>query len=129
MILDAGVLIAAADPIDRYRAAGRDIWAKGRHKIHSINFAEVVAVLRRKSGSQGHRLLIALANATELTISTEAVHWRAGELHVCRPSKRVSLADCFAAALALESDEVLATTDNDFRPFQGSHGLKLHLLG
>lgn len=85
---------------------------KSHLAISAVNWAECRYVLTRQTNSsEASRLLGQVANAVELVVVDRSLAESAGDLR-CRFNG--SLADCFAASLALKRNAMLVTTDPEF---------------
>ncbi len=85
--------------------------------ISAVNWAEVRYVIERKTGPGGwsrDRLKI-LGLPIEVVPADLAAAELAGEI---KSSRKMSLADCFAAALAKQRDAELYTGDPEFRALE-----------
>jgi len=91
-----------------------------------VNLGEVYYTLLRRLGRR--RADVILGRFRQAPVSVEAVT-EARVMDAARLKGRfvLSLADAFAAALALERGAGLFSGDLEFRPLEG-HGLKLHWL-
>ena len=85
--------------------------------ISAVNWAEVRYVIERKNGLeawQENRSKI-LGLPIEVVPVDLSLAELAGEIKI---SRKMSLADCFAAALAKQRDSELYTGDPEFRPLE-----------
>lgn len=128
MILDSGVLLVARDHKDPRCERARAVLSGEVPTIHAVNMGEVTSKILQWLPTSGAGELDLLYASPHLQVSYAPVERIAGTLHARRPTKKVSLADCFAAALALTRDDVLATTDRDLLAYSQSDGLKIELL-
>ena len=129
MILDAKVIVAHLDQLDRKHYQARALVASGPHTLHMVNMGEIVSVIYRRFPRDAEALLEDLYGSADLEISDARVERVAGRLHSARSSSKISLADCMAAALAMETGDTLATADGDLRLLARSHGFKVHMIG
>ncbi|RPJ39446.1 MAG: type II toxin-antitoxin system VapC family toxin, partial [Deltaproteobacteria bacterium] len=93
--------------------------------ISSVNWAEIRYVTERKSGTaawEKHRLKILGLPIEIVPVDREAAEI-AGEI---KSSRRMSLADCFVAALAKQKKGEIYTGDPEFKALQPEW--KIHWL-
>ncbi len=91
-----------------------------RGLIHSVSLAEFYYKTCQKSGKQTADTWYYQLRKSELLIfdkDEELV--RAAGLEKCRQSPRLSLADCFALALAKSENALLITTDGELAKTKG----------
>ncbi len=83
--------------------------------LHEINLAEVYYLtIRRKSEEQAKSLGAQLLTLPiEVVATTPEILWQAAQL---KARHRVSLADAFAAATAIELNAKIVTGDPEFKP-------------
>ena len=87
--------------------------------IHSINLAEFYYKACQKSGKQTADTWYYQLKDSELSIIAENGYTRAAGLEKCRQSNKLSLADCFALALAKAENALLITTDRELAKAPG----------
>lgn len=88
--------------------------------VHSVNLAEFYYKTCQKSGKQtADAWYYQLRNSEISIIDREDELDRAAGLEKCRQSPRLSLADCFALALAKTVNALLLTTDEELAKTKG----------
>ncbi len=118
-VLDSWVLIAlfnaepAAEEIERLLHAG----ASGRHVLlmHVINWGEIYYTTMRRGGQSAanaiaadiRQMPIRIVDSTNLLLVRQAAIFKA--------TRRLSYADCFAAALAKIENAEFVTGDREFK--------------
>src|SRR3972149_11205184 len=114
IVIDAGVLALhfAQDP----RVAEYFIKIdeeKVRGLVTNMNLAEFYHKTCRKLGKQAADTVYFLLRASKLQVVYDEALTRLAGLEKCRKRLDLSLADCFALALAKRESGVLLTTDNE----------------
>ena len=118
IVLDAHAVLAYVNGEDGGRQVVALVLEAGRDGqrvfMSAVNIAEVFYVVERKRGAEAVAALPAILDVLSVEavpadkeLAREAAHLRA--------SKRMSLADCFAAALAKSRQAPLVTADPDFK--------------
>jgi len=120
LVLDAGVLTLyfAGDPrvkqffdeVDEERAVGM---------IAEVNLAEYYYKTCRKLGKESADSRYFMLTSSKLLITTDERLTRLAALEKCRQRLNLSLADCFALALAIREKAILLTTDRELKKAKG----------
>lgn len=102
--------------------------ASGSLYMSAINVGEVYYLVSRRRGlDQARAIEDALYDHPNVQIA-DATRRRVRAAADIKVSGRLSLADAFAAALALELDARLLTGDPEFRPLENDRGLRIDWL-
>ena len=97
--------------------------------MSAINVGEVYYLLcRRRGRDQAREVEGVLYDHPRVRIA-EAGRDRVRAAGDIKALGRLSLADAFAAALALELDAVLLTGDSEFRPLESARSLRVEWMG
>ncbi|MBM3268034.1 MAG: PIN domain-containing protein [Candidatus Sericytochromatia bacterium] len=128
MILDASVLLAVLNRDDPFHEAALEVVSRGNHAIHAVNLGEVASILFRRDPAVADEVLDVFMAAPDLEVAYDPVEREAGRLHADRPSRKISLADCFGAALAAARSEAVVSADKDFRWFTETAGIAVQVL-
>ena len=120
LVLDAGVLTLyfAGDPrvkqffdeVDEERAVGM---------IAEVNLAEYYYKTCRKLGKETADSRYFMLTSSKLLITNGERLTRLAALEKCRQRLDLSLADCFALALAIREKAILLTTDRELKKAKG----------
>ena len=120
LVLDAGVLTLyfAGDPrvkqffdeVDEERAVGM---------IAEVNLAEYYYKTCRKLGKETADSRYFMLTSSKLLITNDERLTRLAALEKCRQRLDLSLADCFALALAIREKAILLTTDRQLKKAKG----------
>jgi len=120
LVLDAGVLTLyfAGDPrvkqffdeVDEERAVGM---------IAEVNLAEYYYKTCRKLGKESADSRYFMLTSSKLLITNDERLTRLAALEKCRQRLNLSLADCFALALAIREKAILLTTDRELKKAKG----------
>jgi predicted nucleic acid-binding protein len=96
------------------------------HLISSINFGEVLYILRRDHGSEAAEIAKnrILEGPIEIVIPSLEQTYNAAQL---KSFGGASYADCYAAALAIERNLAVLTGDKEFENLE-QHGVKVEWL-
>jgi predicted nucleic acid-binding protein len=114
LVLDAGVLsLHFADYIGIRKYFDLIITRQCDGLISSFNLAEFYYKTCQKFGKQTADTWYFQLRKSELTIIEREELVRAAGLEKCRQSSKLSLADCFALALAKTEGALLVTTDGE----------------
>jgi predicted nucleic acid-binding protein len=114
LVLDAGVLtLHFADYISVRRYFEEIIIGRCEGLISSVNIAEFYYKTCQKFGKQTADTWYFQLKNSELGIVHREELVRAAGLEKCRQSPKLSLADCFALALAKAENALLITTDRE----------------
>ena len=114
IVIDAGVLALhfAQDPrVSEYFSKIDE--EKARGLVTNVNLAEFYHKTCRKLGRQAADTGYFLLRASKLQAVYDEALTRLAGLEKCRQRLDLSLADCFALALAKRESGVLLTTDNE----------------
>lgn len=116
LVIDAGVLALhfAHDPrvIQHFNEIDEE---KARGYLAGVNLAEFYYKTCKKLGRQAADTSYFLLRASRLQTVYDEALTRLAALEKCRQQLDLSLADCFALALAKREKGVLLTTDNALR--------------
>jgi predicted nucleic acid-binding protein len=120
LVLDAGVLsLHFADHHSVRKYFDAIITRRCDGLIHSFNLAEFYYKACQKFGRQTADTWYFQLKNTELAIVDREELVKAAGLEKCRQSPRLSLADCFALALAKAESALLITTDGELAKVKG----------
>ena len=120
LVLDAGVLTLYFagdrrvkqffDEVDGERAVGM---------IAEVNLAEYYYKTCRKLGKETADSRYFMLTSSKLLITNDERLTRLAALEKCRQRLDLSLADCFALALAIREKAILLTTDRELKKAKG----------
>jgi len=120
LVLDAGVLTLYFagdrrvkqffDEVDEERAVGM---------IAEVNLAEYYYKTCRKLGKETADSRYFMLTSSKLLITNDERLTRLAALEKCRQRLDLSLADCFALALAIREKAILLTTDRELKKAKG----------
>ena len=114
MVLDAGVLsLHFADHAGVKRYFDAIIGGRSKGLIATFNLAEFYYKTCQKLGKQTADSWYFQVRNSELVVIHEEELVRLAGLEKCRHFSRLSLADCFALALAKSEGALLITTDSE----------------
>jgi predicted nucleic acid-binding protein len=122
LVMDAGVLTLhfAGDPrVGRHFKAVDEKLATGL--VAEANLAEYYYKTCRKLGRQTADTRYLMLRASQLQAVQDETLTRLAGLERCRQQLDLSLADCFALALAKREHAVLLTTDSELRKAKDVH--------
>lgn len=114
LVLDAGVVslhFAGHDGVRRY--LDQIISGRSQGLISTFNLAEFYYKACQKFGKQTADTWYFQLRRTELKVVNKEELIRAAALEKCRHPQALSLADCFALALAKAEKATLVTTDGE----------------
>jgi len=121
VVLDSYALLAFLYQEKGYKEIGA-LFEKALGKgqpllISSVNWAEVCYIVERRSGAQaweknGPKIL---SLPIEIVSADQSMAELAGEI---KSARKMSLADCFAAALAKQRDSEIYTGDPEFKALE-----------
>ena len=134
-VIDAYALVAfvadepAADEVE-------SLLRTGECRVNAINLAEAIDVCRRVHGLlhddiRGVVEPLTVSNTLGVGVSDEHDAWLAAELrseHYDRKTCAISIADCFAVALAVAEDSAIATADPGMAAVARQEGVPLVAL-
>jgi len=118
VVLDSYAVLAyindepASEKVQEYLDLGKE--GKAELYMNVVNLGEVYYVLSRRKGTDVANLAVALLKKEPITfiITDERLSLMAGRI---KAFHRMSYADAFAAATAIDLDAVLLTGDDEFR--------------
>ena len=118
IVLDSHAVLAyindepAAEKVQEYLDLGRE--EKAKLYMNVVNLGEVYYVLSRRKGVDVANIAMALLKKKPITfiIADERLALMAGRI---KAFHKLSYADAFAAATAIDLDAVLLTGDDEFR--------------
>jgi ribonuclease VapC len=120
LVLDAGVLsLHFADHIGVKKYFDAIIGGQSKGLISSFNLAEFYYKTCQKLGKQTADTWYFQVRNSELNVVHREELVRLAGLEKCKQSPRLSLADCFALALAKAESALLITTDNELSKASG----------
>jgi predicted nucleic acid-binding protein len=122
-VLDSWALIAlfneepAADDVEKLLHAA----TSGRHTLfmHVINWGEIYYTTMRRGGESAAKLVAADIGQMPINIVESANFELVRQAAVFKASKKLSYADCFAAALAKLRRAEFVTGDPEFKAIEG----------
>ncbi|WP_456365997.1 PIN domain-containing protein [Thermococcus sp.] len=103
---------AAADRVEEYLNLGRS--GKAEIYMNVVNLGEVYYIISRRSGTDMANLAVALIRREplKLVVADERLALIAGRM---KAFHRLSYADAFAVATAIDLDATLLTGDSEFK--------------
>jgi predicted nucleic acid-binding protein len=120
VVLDAGALsLHFVDHPGVRKYFDAIITGRSAGLIHSVNLAEFYYKTCQKSGKQTADTWYYQLRNSEISIVERMDLDRAVGLEKCKQSARLSLADCFALALAKTENALLLTTDEELAKTKG----------
>lgn len=120
LVLDAGALsLHFVDHPGVRRYFDAIITRRSDGLIHAVNLAEFYYKTCQKSGKQTADTWYYQLKNSELSIVDGDELEKPAGLEKCRQSPRLSLADCFALALAKAENALLITTDGELSKASG----------
>jgi ribonuclease VapC len=120
LVLDAGALsLHFVDHPGVRKYFDAIITGRSDGLIHSVNLSEFYYKTCQKSGKQTADTWYYQLKNSELSIIYRDDLDRAAGLEKCRQSPKLSLADCFALALAKAENGLLITTDEELSKARG----------
>ena len=120
LVLDAGILtLHFADHRGVREYFDAIIARRSEGFISSVNIAEFYYKTCQKLGKQTADTWYYQVRRTELNVVHNEELLRQAGLEKCRQSARLSLADCFALALAKMEHALLLTTDSELSNVEG----------
>lgn len=130
LVLDANALIAYLHQ-EEGDILVKDLLFHPNHVcfVHAVNLCEVFYETRRLGGEQKAQATMLELRETGLLVREDMDDdfWQeAGRIKA--ELRRISLADCFCAALAARIDGEVVTADKEFRPLAEQGGYKINFI-
>ncbi len=121
LVLDSGVLTLhfAGDPRvkEYFEKIGED---QAMGLVSEVNLAEYYYKTCQKLGRETADSRYYMLRASKLLITNDEPLTRSAALEKCRQRLDLSLADCFALALAKREKAILLTTDGELKKTKGA---------
>ena len=120
LVLDAGVLTLHFAGDRRVKGYFEEIGEEQANGfVSEVNLAEYYYKTCRKLGRETADARFHMLRASKLVISSDEQLTRSAALEKCRQQLDLSLADCFALALAKRESAILLTTDMQLKNAKG----------